>query len=130
MKRARRRRCLNTPMRPTPNAPRLRAPTNATPTVSWSTTATTAPMTATTQKVTWVVGACGGRDRVADWDGVVVSADEDFADDESQDSLLAGDVELVEAVGETAEEAVDRVGELEVGGSVVQFGVEAVELGL
>jgi hypothetical protein len=86
--------------------------------------------TAPTQRVTWVVGARGGRDRVADRDGVVVSADEDFADDESQDSLLAGDVELVEAVGETAEEAVDRVGELEVGGGVVQLGVEAVELGL
>src|SRR3954453_21690005 len=47
------------------------------------------PMTAPTQKVTWVVRACGGRDRVADRHGVVVSADEDFADDESQDSLLA-----------------------------------------
>ena len=87
-------------------------------------------MTAPTQKVTGVIGACGGRDRVADRDGVVVAADQDFADDESQDALLSGDVELVQAVGEAAEEPFERVGELQIGLDVVQLGVEAVELGL
>ena len=87
-------------------------------------------MTAPTQKVTWVIGACGGRDRVADRDGVVVAADLHFAHDEPQDPLLAGGVELVQTVGEAAEEPVERVGELEVGLGVVQLGIEAVELGL
>ena len=67
---------------------------------------------------------------MADRDLVVVAADQDFADDESQDALLAGDVELVQAVGEAAEEPFEGVGELEVGLGVVQLGVEAVELGL
>ena len=58
------------------------------------------------------------------------AADQDFADDEPQDALLAGDVELVQAVGEAAEEPFEGVGELEVGGGVVQLGVEAIELGL
>ena len=87
-------------------------------------------MTAPTQKVTWVIGACRGGDRVSDGDGVVVASDQDFADDEPQDALLAGDVELVQAVGEAAEEPFEGVGELEVGLGVVQLGVEAVELGL
>ena len=82
-------------------------------------------MTAPTQKVTWVIGACGGRDRVADRDRVVVASDQDFADDETQDALLFGDVELVQPVGEAAEEAFEGVGELEVGLGVVQLGVEA-----
>ena len=52
-------------------------------------------MTAPTQKVTWVIGAwVRDGDRVADGDGVVVAADQDLADDEPQDALLAGDVEL------------------------------------
>ena len=88
-------------------------------------------MTAPTQKVTWVIGACGGRDRVADRDGVVVAADLHFAHDEPQDPLLAGGVELhSRPLGEAAEEPVERVGELEVGLGVVQLGIEAVELGL
>jgi hypothetical protein len=86
-------------------------------------------MTAPTQKVTWVVEpSVGGGDRVADRDLVVVAADQDFADDEPQDALLSGGVELVEPVGEAAEEPLEGVGELEVGLGVVQFGVEAVEL--
>ncbi len=67
---------------------------------------------------------------MADRDRVVVAADQDLADDEAQDALLFGDAELVETVGEAGEEAFERVGELEVGGGVVQLGVEAVELGL
>ena len=86
-------------------------------------------MTAPTQKVTWVIGACGGGDRVADRDRVVVAADQDFADDEPQDALLFGEGELVEPVGEAVEEAFEGVGELEVGLGVVQLGVERVELG-
>ena len=39
-------------------------------------------------------------------------------------------VELVEPVGEAAEEPFEGVGELEVGFGVVQLGVEAVELRL
>jgi hypothetical protein len=79
--------------------------------------------------VTWVIGARGGGDRVADSDRVVVAADEDFVDDESEDSLLAGGVELVQPVSEAAEEAFESVGELEVGLGVVQLGVKRVELG-
>jgi len=37
---------------------------------------------------------------VADRDGVVVAADQDFADDEPEDPLLAGGVKLVQPVGE------------------------------
>ena len=66
---------------------------------------------------------------MADRDGVVVAADLHFAHDEPQDPLLAGGVELVQTVGEAAEEPVERVGELEVGLGVVQLGVERVELG-
>ena len=67
---------------------------------------------------------------MSDGDRVVVAADQDFADDEPHDALLAGDVELVQPVGEAAEERVEGVGELEVGLGVVQLGVEAVALGL
>ena len=62
--------------------------------------------------------------------GVVVAADQDFADDEPQDALLFGDVELVQAVGEAAEEPFEGVGELEVGLGVVQLGVERCRAGL
>ena len=86
-------------------------------------------LTAPTQKVTWVIGPGGGGDRVTDGDRVVVSADQYFAHDEPEDALLFVEVELVETVGETAEEAFEGVGELEVGLGVVQFGVERVELG-
>src|SRR5215207_3189993 len=85
--------------------------------------------TAPTQKVTWLAGACGGGDRVADGDLFVVAADEHFADDEPQDALLFLDVQLVEPVGEAAEEAFERVGELEVGLGVVELCLERVELG-
>ena len=50
-------------------------------------------------------------------------------DDESEDSLVAGGVELVQPVSEAAEEAFEGVGELEVGLGVVQLGVKRVELG-
>jgi hypothetical protein len=66
---------------------------------------------------------------VADRDRVVLAADEDFADDESQDALAFLGGELVEAVGEAGEEALEGVGELEVGLGVVQLGLERVELG-
>ena len=67
---------------------------------------------------------------MSDRDGVVVAADQDFADDEPQDALLAGGVELVQTVSEAAEEPFEGVGELEVGLGVVQLGVDAVELRL
>ncbi len=67
-------------------------------------------MTAPTQKVTWVIGACGGGDRVADRDRVVLAADQDFADNESQDALLFGDFDVVQAVSEAAEEPLEGVG--------------------
>ena len=66
---------------------------------------------------------------MADRDRVVVAADQDFADDEPQDALLFAGVELVESVVESAEEPFERVGEFEVGGGVVELGVERVELG-
>ena len=52
---------------------------------------------------------------MADGDRVVVAADQDFADDESQDALLFLDTQPVESVGESAEESFEGVGELEVG---------------
>ena len=66
---------------------------------------------------------------MADGDVVVVAADQDFADDEPQDALLFLDAELLEAVGEAAEEAFEGVGELEVDLRVVEVVVERVELG-
>jgi hypothetical protein len=51
---------------------------------------------------------------VADRD-LVVFADQDFADDEPQDALLLVVAELMETVGEAAEESFERGGELEVG---------------
>ena len=66
---------------------------------------------------------------MSDRDRVVVSSDQHFADDEPQNALLFGGVELVQAVVEAAEEPFEGVGELEVGGGVLQFGVERGELG-
>ena len=63
------------------------------------------PLTAPTQKATWVVGACRGWDRVADGDLVVVAADQDFADDEPQYALLLVEGQLVQAIVEAAEES-------------------------
>jgi hypothetical protein len=74
-------------------------------------------------------GRVRGGDGVSDGDLVVVAADQDFADDEPQDALLVVEGELVEAVAEPGEEALQGVGELEVGLGVVQLGVERVELG-
>src|ERR1019366_1343627 len=91
-----------------------------------STGLTTAP----TQKVTWVIGACWGGDRVADGDRVVVAADQDFADDEPQDALLFVEGQLVQAVVEATEEPFEGVSEFEVGLGVVKLGVERVELRL
>ncbi len=58
----------------------------------------------------------------------VVLADEDFADDESDDLLAALDGQVLGVGGEAGAEAVERLGELEVGLGVVQVGVERVEL--
>jgi hypothetical protein len=66
---------------------------------------------------------------VADGDRILVAADQHFAHDEPQDALLFLDAELVEPVGEAAEEAIERVGEFEVGLGVVKLCVERVELG-
>lgn len=70
-------------------------------------------MTATTQKVGWVAVGCGGGDRVADRDLVVVFADQGFVDDEPRDAPLVVEAELVETVGEAAEDCFEGVGELE-----------------
>ena len=86
-------------------------------------------VTAPTQEATWVIGACRGGDRVADRDRVVVAADQNFADDESQDALLLVEGQLVQAVVEATEEPLEGVGEFEVGLGVVQLCVERVELG-
>ena len=59
----------------------------------------------------------------------VVVADEDLVDEEADDLLALFDGELVGAGGQAAVEALERVGELEVGLGVVQLGVERVELG-
>ena len=47
---------------------------------------------------------CRAGDGVSDRDGVVVAADEYFADDEPQDALLFFEGQLVEAVVEAGEE--------------------------
>ena len=52
---------------------------------------------------------------MADRDLVVVFADQDLADDEPRDALPLVQAELVEPVGEAAEESFEGVGELEVG---------------
>lgn len=60
----------------------------------------------------------------------VVFADEDLAHDEPDDLLALPDGEVFGRGGEPGAEAFERLGELEVGLSVVQFGVERVQLGL
>lgn len=70
-------------------------------------------VTAPTQWVAWVAAVCGGGDRVADCDLVVVFADQDFADDEPRDALRLVVAELVETVGEAAEESFQGAGELD-----------------
>jgi hypothetical protein len=58
---------------------------------------------------------------VADRD--VVFADQDLADDESDDLLALLDGQFLAAAGEARAEPVEGVGELEVGLGVVQLGV-------
>src|SRR6266545_2820030 len=87
-----------------------------------------ASVTAPTQLATWRSVAARRGDRVTDGDIVLLAADEDFAHDEAQDALLLVHGQLVEAVGEAGEEAFERLGELEVGLGVVQFGFEGAEL--
>ena len=50
---------------------------------------------------------------MTDRDPVVVFADQDVADDEPRDALLLVEAELVETVGEAAEDCFEGVGELE-----------------
>ena len=63
-------------------------------------------------------------------DGDVVFADQDLADDEPDDLLALLDGQALGVVGEPGAEAVECLGELEVGLGVVQLGVECVELRL
>jgi len=65
---------------------------------------------------------------VADCD--VVVADQDFSEDESNFLLALLDGQALGVVGEPGAEAVECLGELEVGLGVVQLGVERVELRL
>jgi hypothetical protein len=62
-------------------------------------------------------------------DGDVVGAEEDLAHDEPHDLLALLDGELSGVGGQSGAEAVERLGELEVGLGVVKLGVEPVELG-
>ena len=57
-------------------------------------------------------------------------ADEHVADEQPDDLLALFDRELLGVGAEARPEALERLGELEVGLGVVQFGVERVELGL
>jgi hypothetical protein len=63
-------------------------------------------------------------------DGDVVLADQDLADDEPDDLLALLDGHRLSVVGEPCAEAVECLGELEIGLGVVQLGVDRVELGL
>jgi hypothetical protein len=80
-------------------------------------------MTAPTQQVTWVIGACGGGDRVSDRDAVV--ADEHFSDDQLYDALAFLDGQVLGVLGEAGKDCsrFSASCELEVGLGVVQFGV-------
>ena len=60
----------------------------------------------------------------------VVFADQDLADDEPDDLLALLDGQVLAVAGDARAEAVERLGELEVGLGVVQLGVERVELRL
>ena len=60
----------------------------------------------------------------------LVLADEYVADEQPDDLLALFDRELLGIGAEARPEAVERLGELEVGFGVVQLGVERVELGL
>ena len=62
-------------------------------------------------------------------DGDVVVAEQDLADDEPDDVLALLDRQGRGGVGEAGAERVERLGELEIGLGVVQFGVEGVQLG-
>jgi hypothetical protein len=61
-------------------------------------------------------------------DGDVVVADQDLADDEPDDLLALLDGEVLGVGGEACAEALECLGELEVGLGVVQLGVERVQL--
>ncbi len=63
-------------------------------------------------------------------DGDVVVADQDLAHDEPDDLLALLDGQIVGVGAEPRAEALECLGELEVGLGVVQFGVERVQLGL
>jgi hypothetical protein len=65
---------------------------------------------------------------VADRD--VVFADQDLADDQSDDLLALLDGQVLAAAGDARAEPVKGLGELEVGLGVVQLGVERVQLRL
>ena len=60
----------------------------------------------------------------------LVLADEHVADEQPDDLLALFDRELLGVGAEARPEALERLGELEVGFGVVQLGVERVELGL
>ena len=66
---------------------------------------------------------------MANCHGFVVAADEDVPDEELEDARLLVGVHVVEAVGEAGREALDRVGEREVVGGVVDLGFDRVSLG-
>ena len=67
---------------------------------------------------------------MADRDLVVVFADQDLADDEPRDALPFVEAELVETVGEAAEESFEVSGELEIGlgGSSVDAAISAMSV--
>lgn len=61
-------------------------------------------------------------------DGDLLGADEDVLDEEPQDTLALGDLGCLGVVAELGEEAFEVVGELEVGITVGELGVQRVEL--
>jgi hypothetical protein len=72
--------------------------------------------------------AVGGGDGVADGD--LLLADEDLADEQPHDLLALLDRQLVGVGAEAGAEAVERLGQLEVGLGVVELVLERVQLGL
>jgi hypothetical protein len=62
-------------------------------------------------------------------DDHALGADEDLPDDQAEHALTLGDRGGVGLVAQAAEEALQGLGELEVGRLVDELGVEGVELG-
>jgi hypothetical protein len=86
------------------------------------------PMTPPTQQITRGGFGAGDRDAVADHHAL--GADEDLLDEQAEHALALGDRGGVGLAAQACQEALQGLGELEVGLLVDQFGLQGVELGV